>query len=131
MAEWRFPRRYVDGADAIDGDFKIKSEPFDASVFIYAVVHPALGLHLIDAGFPDYPERQYEFHQTRSLYGQSANVLYLTSAKPWVDASGLAPARGVFVTHLHFDHVRGVSDSPTGVPIDAGPGDGAAKHISS
>jgi N-acyl homoserine lactone hydrolase len=44
----------------------------------------------------------------------------------WLAAQS-APLRGVFMTHLHPDHITGMADVPAGTPVYTGPGEARDK----
>ena len=46
----------------------------------------------------------------------------------WIEAQR-EPLAGVFLTHLHMDHVSGMPDIPRGTPIYAGPGETMERDV--
>jgi glyoxylase-like metal-dependent hydrolase (beta-lactamase superfamily II) len=98
-------------------------------VVFHAVHHPTRGLYLIDTGVEralrDDPDHA-------ALRGIAASVLGLGKMKVRTDtASWIAaqhePVRGVFLTHLHTDHVSGMRDVPASAIVYTGPGEASEK----
>ena len=95
-----------------------------ATIYAYSLRHPRFGLYLVDAGISDAlpsrlnPVMRYGLNQLSPTVDQ-------TTAQ-WAAREG-AP-RGVFVTHLHFDHIGGLIDLPTATPVFVGPGEAEQRH---
>ena len=95
-----------------------------AAILAYSLRHPRFGLYLVDAGVSDaLPSRLNPVMR----YGlrQLAPTTEQTTAQ-WMAREG-AP-RGVFVTHLHFDHIGGLIDLPVSTPVFIGPGEAEERH---
>ena len=95
-----------------------------ATIYAYSLKHPRFGLYLIDAGISaDLPSRLNPVMR----YGlrQLAITTDQTTAQ-WMSREG-AP-RGVFVTHLHFDHIAGLIDLPSATAVFMGPGEAQGRH---
>jgi N-acyl homoserine lactone hydrolase len=107
-------------AGLIDGD-----EPIQ--VFVHVLRHPTRGLFLVDSGL------------TRKLVEDPAHAgvgwlvrryMHPETIKIRTDTAALLarlerPVAGVFLTHLHIDHIGGMPDVPPGTPLFAGPGETA------
>lgn len=95
-----------------------------ATIYAYSLKHPRFGLYLVDAGISDAlparlkPVMRYGLRQLAPTVDQ-------TTAQ-WTAREG-AP-RGVFVTHLHFDHIGGLIDLPPATTVFIGPGEAEARH---
>ena len=103
----------------------LQDGPEPIQVVFHVLHHPTRGLFLIDTGVEralrDDPERA-------AIRGLVARVAQVRSMQVRNDtASWLAaqrkPLAGVFLTHLHLDHVSGMPDVPDQTPIFAGPGE--------
>lgn len=120
-ADWHFPNTtHAPDASA----WQIRE--LDAQIYFYAIRHPRFGLYLIDAGMP----ADYETHMGPILRRVVRNDYALALREPtdaWVREHG-AP-QGVFITHLHYDHVLGAAALDASVPLYAGPGDGAQRNF--
>lgn len=109
-------------ANLEDGD-----EPIQ--VFFHALRHPTKGLFIVDTGIEtalrDAPEKS-------AMQGIVASAMHLEKLKvhqplgEWL-AKQPQPLAGVFLTHLHLDHVTGMADVPAGTPVYTGPGEAQAR----
>jgi glyoxylase-like metal-dependent hydrolase (beta-lactamase superfamily II) len=94
-------------------------------IYTHVVRHPTKGRFLIDTGvekaFRDDPEHAI-------VHGAMAKAVHLDRLVVRRDTASIVAAEGgkvdgVFLTHLHFDHITGIRDVPKGTPIYAGPGE--------
>ena len=125
VGRWTFPIRHCDPEPA---RCKVKNRELDAEVFVYLIDHPQHGRFLIDAGFPDDHLADYGRLLRSSLIGEDGLVVTQSLAQLMTAKGGL-DVKGVFITHLHFDHIQGVRDLPKSVPVYVGPDAGRDKHI--
>lgn len=107
-----------------DGD-----EPIQ--VFFHALRHPEKGLFLVDTGVEtalrDAPESSAMSWLIRS--GMRMETLkVLAPLGEWLAKQSL-PVAGVFLTHLHPDHITGMADVPEGTPVYTGPGEASARRF--
>jgi N-acyl homoserine lactone hydrolase len=103
-----------------DGD-----EPIQ--IFFHAIRHPTKGLFIVDTGVEkalrDAPEKA-------AMRGMVASVMHAEKMAvhaplgEWL-ASQPQPLGGVFLTHLHLDHIAGMPDVPKETPVFSGPGETA------
>lgn len=109
-------------AGLTDGD-----EPIQ--IFFHVIRHPTRGLFLVDTGVEtalrDAPEKSALSGMVRAAMGMEKMKVHAPLGE-WLEANG-KPA-GVFLTHLHLDHVTGMRDVPNDTPLFTGPGEGSAKH---
>lgn len=105
-------------AGLVDGD-----EPIE--VFFHVIRHPSRGVFLVDSGVEralrDAPEQA-------AVRGLVADVLHFEKMKfvtPLGDWLAAHPQKveGLFLTHLHVDHLSGIPDLPKGTPLYTGPGE--------
>jgi glyoxylase-like metal-dependent hydrolase (beta-lactamase superfamily II) len=98
-------------------------EPID--LFIHVIHHPTRGTFLVDSGV----ERAFATDPGHALIhgilGSMAHLDALTVRQDMtaVLAARPGPVQGVFLTHLHLDHVLGLRDVPANVPVYVGAGD--------
>jgi N-acyl homoserine lactone hydrolase len=107
-----------------DGD-----EPIQ--VFFHAIRHPTRGLFIVDTGVEtalrDAPEKA-------ALRGFVASAMHSEKMKvhqplgEWL-AKQPQPLAGVFLTHLHLDHILGMADVPKSTPVFTGPGEARARSF--
>ncbi|MDO9337373.1 MAG: MBL fold metallo-hydrolase [Caulobacter sp.] len=116
VAEWHFPNTIRD-----PGATDWRTRQLDAQIFVYAMVHPRQGLFLIDAGLP----ADYQSRLGPVLRGVTQNDYGLVLRTPTETLlAGRPGPRGVFITHLHYDHMLGVAALDPATPLYLGPGDG-------
>jgi N-acyl homoserine lactone hydrolase len=99
--------------------------PEPIQIFFHAIRHPTRGLFIVDSGV----ERALAADPARAAVGgfvrRAAGVetmRFHTDTASWLAAQD-RPLAGVFLTHLHLDHVLGLPDVPRGTPIFTGPGE--------
>ncbi|NKB45526.1 MAG: MBL fold metallo-hydrolase, partial [Alphaproteobacteria bacterium] len=130
VADWAFRRGYVDPVETeTSGEITIHKEEFAHEVYIYALRHPTRGLYLIDAGFSNNHEDAYGFLLKGSVRNEERLLVVHTSTIDWLSRNDGDGLQGVFLTHLHFDHMQGVADLDPVIPLYAGPGAGSSTHI--
>ncbi|HVK80629.1 MAG TPA: hypothetical protein VM915_08440, partial [Verrucomicrobiae bacterium] len=100
VADWRFANTTrAPGAS----DWHIRQ--LDAQIYFYAIRHPRFGLYLIDGGMP----ADYEAHMgplLRRVVRNDYGLQLREATEAWARVHG--QPQGVFITHLHYDHVLGV-----------------------
>ena len=110
---------------AVAAGLEDHAEPIQ--IYVYSMRHPEHGTFLVDSGVSE------KFLDA----GTNDDVSFLVSQAmkfPELDVklttSRLAEAErgvnGVFLTHIHMDHIMGLSDLAPGTPVYIGPGDAAA-----
>jgi N-acyl homoserine lactone hydrolase len=94
-------------------------------IAFHAIRHPRFGLFIVDTGV----ERALrDDPQHAALSGMAARFMGVdkirvrTDTRSWIDAQK-EPVRGVFLTHLHLDHVSGMRDVPNDARVYSGPGE--------
>jgi N-acyl homoserine lactone hydrolase len=98
-------------------------EPID--LFIHVLHHPERGLYLVDSGV----ERAFAKDPGNAVIsGFLGSMAHVDRLKVRRDMASLlanehGPVQGVFLTHLHADHVLGLRDVPRSTPIYVGAGD--------
>ena len=122
-ADWQVPLSgllNLNHEKARAAKLKDRSEPI--SVFFHVVRHPTRGTFIVDTGVEkalrDAPERS-------AFAGPVSWVMHLELLKVQVPLADWVAQQqrldGVFLTHLHLDHVSGMPDVPHGTPIFSGP----------
>jgi glyoxylase-like metal-dependent hydrolase (beta-lactamase superfamily II) len=98
-----------------------RDEPIQ--IYFYVIEHPTRGLYIVDSGVArSFAERSDDMPVgalVRSFMNMDALKVH-TDTKTWL-AQQKQPLRGVFLTHLHLDHVMGLQDIPKTTPIYVGP----------
>jgi N-acyl homoserine lactone hydrolase len=110
----------------------LADHPEPIVVMFHAVRHPRAGLYLVDTGVErairdDPPSAALGTGiVARAFHVEKMHVLKDTAA--WIAVQN-DPVRGVFLTHLHTDHVSGMRDVPNAVAVYSGPGDAASSSL--
>ncbi|WP_225413232.1 MBL fold metallo-hydrolase [Stigmatella hybrida] len=96
-------------------------------VYFHVLKHPTQGTFLIETGV----ERAMRDAPTQAAFGAMADSLkgmkFNMPLGEWLAQQKEAP-RGVFLTHLHFDHISGMADVPAKTDVYTGPGELAASE---
>lgn len=102
----------------------LEEGPEPIQIYFYAIRHPIHGLFLIDSGV----ERAFVSGEDTALSGLVKSAMNMETlevhvdTKTWLERQS-APLRGIFLTHLHVDHIMGLTDAPSETPIYVGPGE--------
>jgi N-acyl homoserine lactone hydrolase len=99
--------------------------PEPIEIYFHAVRHPTRGLFLVDAGVERAMLRDPEHALFHGLVGRVMHVdkLRVTAdTATWLERQG-EPLAGVFLTHMHLDHIAGMTDVPASTPVFTGPGE--------
>jgi N-acyl homoserine lactone hydrolase len=94
-------------------------------IYFHVLRHPRFGMFIVDTGVesgfrdPD-GNRRVSFLVESAM--RTPDLEIHTTTSEWL-ATQSGPLAGVFLTHLHLDHVMGLPDVPGNTPIYAGPGE--------
>ncbi len=124
-AEWQVDRSgliNLDHEQAKAAGLKDGLEPIQ--IFLHVLRHPNRGAYLIDTGV----ERALRDDPSKAAaQGLIAKAMHLELLQVKNDTATVIEREGgiagVLLTHLHYDHISGMPDVPTGTPIFAGPGE--------
>lgn len=125
-AEWAVDRSgliNLDHPEAKKAGLKDGLEPI--VVGFHAIKHPTRGLFLVDTG----AERALRDDRASTPFGGLiGRFMHADLLKVQRDTAGWIGSRrveGVFLTHLHLDHITGMRDVPNDATIYTGPGESA------
>lgn len=133
-ANWAVPLSgllNLDHPKAVAAGLQDQDEPIE--IYVYTLSHPEHGTFIVDSGmsakFVDAANNDDVSTVVRMAMNISALEVKLTTAELDRQVDGID---GVFLTHIHMDHIMGLTDLAPGVPVYTGPGDAAsstATHI--
>jgi glyoxylase-like metal-dependent hydrolase (beta-lactamase superfamily II) len=94
-------------------------------IYFHALRHPTRGLFIVDTGvehrIKDDPEHAVVNGMMAKL-AKTDTIHVNIDLKSWLGQQP-QPLAGVFLTHLHLDHIMGMPDVPRGTPVFSGPGE--------
>lgn len=130
-ADWEVPLSgllNLDHATAKQAGLQDKPEP--VQIDLHVIVHPRYGAFLIDTGVSRTvladPEQAGFNSLLRSQMG--LEKIHLRQSTAEVLKQLPSPLQGVFLTHLHLDHIMGLKDLPLNLPLYTGKGEAGSSH---
>ncbi len=103
----------------------LEDEPERIQIYFYLLEHPKYGTFMVDSGVARSVAEGRDDMPVSSLIQAAMNLDALdvhVDTKTYLEKNHVKLA-GVFLTHLHLDHVLGLEDVPKTVPIYTGPGE--------
>ncbi|MEP4484238.1 MAG: MBL fold metallo-hydrolase [Halioglobus sp.] len=93
-------------------------------IYSYSIVHPSRGTFLVDSGISESFRSPADNDDLSAIVkmGMNTEALVLRQSTRELSES-LDGVDGVFLTHIHVDHVMGLTDLPAATPVYIGPGD--------
>jgi glyoxylase-like metal-dependent hydrolase (beta-lactamase superfamily II) len=130
-AEWQVDRAgliNLDDARAKDAHLAAGPEPID--LFIHVIRHPTKGTYLVDSGV----EHAFVSDPSHALvHGMLGNMAHVDRLHVRRDMASVVasegPIAGVLLTHLHLDHVLGLREVGSTVPVFVGAGDAGERSF--
>lgn len=125
-ASWHVPLEgmvNLDHPKAKAAGLEDKEQPI--SIYFHALRHPTRGLFIVDTGVEHALAADPERAAVRGVVAKLAKVDTIKvniDLKTWLSRQG-QPLSGVFLTHMHLDHILGMPDVPRGTPVFTGPGE--------
>lgn len=101
-----------------------RDEPIE--VYVYSLTHPTQGTFIVDSGVAESlikPEENTDLSTVVKLAMKTDALKVVKTSKALLAEQGHID--GVFLTHIHIDHVMGLKDLPGTTPVYIGPGDAA------
>ena len=118
----------LDHPKAVAARIKDREEPIQ--IFVYSLQHPKYGTFLVDSGisekFLDTKNNDDVSFVVRQAMNIPALDVELTTAALKERVSGVD---GIFLTHIHMDHIMGIADLAPGTQVYIGPGDTSARAV--
>jgi glyoxylase-like metal-dependent hydrolase (beta-lactamase superfamily II) len=101
----------------------LENGPEEIVVSFHVVEHPTRGRFVVDTGvaaaFRDPDSAPVSWLVASQMNFEALDIQ--VSTREWIDTNG--PLDGVFLTHIHLDHIMGLPDVDDEVPIYIGRGD--------
>jgi len=104
-------------------------EPIQVS--FHALRHPERGLYIVDTGVEralGHPDQEAAIRGIVARFMKTDAMKIHTDTATWLERQR-DPLSGVFLTHLHMDHVSGLPDVPADVPVYVGPGETKLRSV--
>ncbi len=99
-----------------------RSEPIE--VYVYVLRHPSAGTFIVDSGISERFNIEGGNPDLSSVVAMAMNTDLLEVELSTADlAEALGGIDGVFLSHIHIDHIMGLTDLPPDTPVYIGPGD--------
>lgn len=122
-ANWHVPLSgllNLDHPKAVAAGIEDREE--DIQIFVYTLTHPEFGTFIVDSGVSSNFSGKELNPDISSLVDKAMNIsaleLVLTTKQLSENVGGLA---GVFLSHIHLDHIMGLTDLDLNVPVYIGP----------
>ncbi len=100
-------------------------------IFSFHVKHPEFGDYLIDTGvsdaFAENPRENGIGPLLEPMLGLE-KLSILTTTQQYLKQENITQLNGVFLTHLHLDHISGLPDIPKNTPIYIGKNESTSKY---
>jgi len=133
-ADWEVERGGIlDLSDERAKAAGLRGGPEPIQIYLHAISHPAHGLYLIDTGVEEAMRTAPERAAVRGLVAKLGHIDRMqihVDTRAWLARKAM-PAKGVFLTHLHLDHVTGLRDVDARIPVYTGPGEAHARSAMS
>ena len=101
-----------------------RSEPIE--VYVYVLRHPRAGTYIVDSGISERFPSEGGNPDVSSIVAMAMNTELLAVKLSTADlVAELGGIDGVFLSHIHIDHIMGLPDLPAETPVYIGPGDAA------
>ncbi len=131
VADWQVPLSgllNLDHPNALAAGLTDRDEPI--SLYTYSLEHPTHGKFLVDSGVS---ERFMGEEPNPDLAALFSRVMQVDKLKAFTSTRDIGRSLdgldGVFLTHIHFDHIMGLTDLDPGTAVYLGPGDTTATAI--
>jgi glyoxylase-like metal-dependent hydrolase (beta-lactamase superfamily II) len=131
VANWRVPLSGLINLDhprAIAAGIEDREE--EIQLYVYTLEHPSKGLYLVDSGISENfrdpgnnPDISFIVHKAMNIAGLEVLLTnkQLTQSKPKI--------QGVLLTHIHLDHIMGLTDLANDTKVYIGPGEARSKML--
>lgn len=127
-ADWAVPLSgllNLEHPKAVAAGLEDREEPIQ--IYVYSLRHPQFGTFLVDSGVSVKFVDAANNDDVSPLVSMAMNIPALDVKLTTSDLiSTLNGVDGVFLTHIHMDHIMGLTDISPAVPVYTGPGETTA-----
>ncbi|TGK34939.1 MBL fold metallo-hydrolase [Leptospira gomenensis] len=105
--------------------------PEAIQIYFYVIDHPKFGRYLIDTGISKVFRKDPKEWPISSIVASAMNTSALKiqlTAEEWLKKDS-KKVEGIFLTHMHLDHVLGTADFPAGTTLFIGPKESTGKRF--
>ena len=123
-ADWAVDRGgLIDLKDPVSKEKGLKDGEESIQIYMYVIDHPVHGRFFIDTGIANVFKKDPSEWPVSWLLKKAMNLPALKVKQTLGDWMTASPAKlnGVFLTHMHVDHVMGGTDLEKDIPIYTGP----------
>jgi N-acyl homoserine lactone hydrolase len=129
MADWAVDRAgLIDLHDPKSKEQGLKDGDEPIQIYLYLIDHPVYGRFLIDSGisktFRKPEDLKINFIVKSAMKFDKLRIRETSSE--WITKNP-TPIKGIFLTHLHLDHIFGINDFEKNIPIYVGPNESTDK----
>ena len=130
-ANWAVPLSgllNLDHPKAIAAGLEDREEPIQ--IYVYSLRHPEFGTFLVDSGMSVKFVDAANNDDVSLVVSMAMNIPALEVTLTTSDLTAqLDGVDGVFLTHIHMDHIMGLTDIPQDTPVYSGPGEAGANSL--
>jgi len=101
----------------------LKDELEEIQIYFYVIDHPEYGRYLVDTGIESTMKDNVEESPVGGMISRFLNMDKLVihqTTREWMQKNP-GTIKGVFLTHMHVDHIMGVPDLNPDIPLFVGP----------
>jgi glyoxylase-like metal-dependent hydrolase (beta-lactamase superfamily II) len=109
----------------------LKDELEDIQIYFYVIEHPEYGRYLVDTGIESTMKENFKESPVGgfiSRFLHTDKLVIHQTTKEWVQKNP-GPIKGIFLTHMHVDHIMGMPDLDPSLPIFVGPNESTDKQF--
>lgn len=132
-ADWSVPRSGLLNLDhPVAKEAGLEDGAEAIQIYFHVLEHPRFGTYIVDSGVADAFRRSDDNPHLSFIIEMAMNTdaleVRMTTGE-WMRERGVKPA-GVFLTHIHLDHIMGLPDLASDTPVYTGPAEtGATKLV--
>ncbi|PJZ53796.1 MBL fold metallo-hydrolase [Leptospira adleri] len=109
----------------------LKPGPEPIQIYFYVIDHPKFGRYVIDTGISKEFRKDPKEWPVSSIVASAMNTATLKiriTVDEWLKKDP-KKVEGIFLTHMHLDHIMGTKDFAFGLPIYVGPNESTGKRF--